>query len=90
MVKKLNLIEFQRLNGKREFIKFLDTRIDEPKSEYFIPTVVDTLIKSGEATVKLLDTDAKWFGVTYVEDRPGVVAKLAELHAQGVYPSKLF
>lgn len=76
--------------SEREFIKFLDTRIDEPKSEYFIPTVVDTLIKSGEATVKLLDTDAKWFGVTYVEDRPGVVAKLAELHAQGVYPSKLF
>lgn len=76
--------------SEREFIKFLDTRIDEPKSEYFIPTVVDTLIKNGEATVKLLDTDAKWFGVTYAEDRPGVVAKLAELHAQGIYPPKLF
>ena len=76
--------------SEREFIKFLDQRINEPKSEYFIPTVVDTLIKNGEATVKLLDTDAKWFGVTYAEDRPGVVAKLAELHAQGVYPTKLF
>ena len=76
--------------SEREFIKFLDTRIDEPKSEYFIPTVVDTLIKNGEATVKLLDTDAKWFGVTYAEDRPGVVAKLAELHSQGIYPPKLF
>ena len=42
--------------SQREFIKFLDTRINEPKSEYFIPTVVDNLIKSGEATVKLLDT----------------------------------
>ena len=73
-----------------EFIKFLDNRINEPKSEYFIPTVVDTLINSGEATVKLLDTEAKWFGVTYAEDRSGVVSKLAELHAQGVYPSKLF
>ena len=76
--------------SEREFIKFLDNRINEPKSEYFIPTVVDTLINSGEATVKLLDTEAKWFGVTYAEDRSGVVSKLAELHAQGVYPSKLF
>lgn len=76
--------------SEREFVRFLDARIDEPKSEYFIPTVVDNLIKSGEAKVKLLDTDAKWFGVTYVEDRPGVVAKLAELHNSGVYPKKLF
>lgn len=76
--------------SEREFIKFLNERINEPKSEYFIPTVVDTLIKSGEATVKLLETDAKWFGVTYSEDRPGVVAKLASLHEQGVYPAKLF
>lgn len=76
--------------SEREFIKFLDKRINEPKSEYFIPTVVDTLIKSGEISVKLLDTDAKWFGVTYAEDRKGVVQKLAELHDQGVYPKKLF
>ena len=76
--------------SQREFIKFLDTRINEPKSEYFIPTVVDNLIKSGEATVKLLDTEAKWFGVTYVEDRDGVREKLLELHNQGVYPEKLF
>ena len=76
--------------SQREFIKFLDTRINEPKSEYFIPTVVDNLIKSGEATVKLLDTEAKWFGVTYVEDRDGVREKLLELHNQGIYPEKLF
>lgn len=76
--------------SQREFIKFLDTRINEPKSEYFIPTVVDNLIKSGEATVKLLDTEAKWVGVTYVEDRDGVREKLLELHNQGVYPEKLF
>lgn len=76
--------------SQREFIKFLDTRINEPKSEYFIPTVVDNLIKSGEATVKLLDTEAKWFGVTYVEDREGVREKLLELHNRGIYPEKLF
>ena len=76
--------------SEREFVKFLDNRLNEPKSEFFIPTVVDLLIKSGDAKVKLLDTHAKWFGVTYVEDRPGVVAKLAELHSQGIYPDKMF
>ena len=74
----------------REFRKFLDKHIDEPKSEYYIPTAVDALIRSGEATVKVLDTDSKWFGVTYAADRPGVVEKFASLHADGTYPSPLF
>ena len=76
--------------SKREFIKFLDARIDEPKSEYYIPTAVNDLIHSGEATVRLLDTTSKWFGVTYAEDRASVVAQLAALHDAGVYPDKLF
>ena len=74
----------------REFRKFLDKHIDEPKSEYYIPTAVDALIRSGEATVKVLDTDSKRFGVTYAADRPGVVEKFASLHADGTYPSPLF
>ena len=74
----------------REFRKFLDKHIDEPKSEYYIPTAVDALIRSGEATVKVLDTDSKWFGVTYAADRPGVVEKFASLHADGTYPSPLY
>ncbi len=76
--------------SEREFKKFLDEKLNTPKSEYYIPSAVDTLIKSGEATVKVLDTDSKWFGVTYAADRDGVVAKLAELHRQGAYPEKLF
>ncbi len=74
----------------REFKKFLDENIAKPKAEYFIPMVIDTLINSGEATVKVLDTDSKWFGVTYAADRPGVVEKFAELHKSGLYPSPLF
>ncbi len=74
----------------REFKKFLDKDINTPKAEFFIPLCIDTLINSGEATVKVLDTDSKWFGVTYAADRPGVVAKFAELHQNGTYPSKLF
>ena len=76
--------------SKREFIKFLDARINEPKSEYYIPTAVNDLIHSGDATVRLLDTTSKWFGVTYADDRASVVAQLAALHDAGVYPDKLF
>lgn len=76
--------------SEREFRKFLDRDINTPKSEFFIPLAVDTLINSGEATVKVLDTDSKWFGVTYTADRPGVVEKFAELHRSGEYPTPLF
>lgn len=76
--------------SEREFVKFLNKDLNTPKAEFFIPLVIDTLINSGEATVKVLDTDSKWFGVTYAADRPGVVAKFAELHKNGTYPEKLF
>lgn len=60
------------------------------KSEFFIPLMVDHLIKTGKATCEVLDTTSKWFGVTYPEDRPEVVAKLAALHKAGQYPAKMF
>ena len=60
------------------------------KSEYFIPLMVNKLIVDGTATVKVLDTTSKWFGVTYAADRPGVVAKIAQLVQEGVYPQRLF
>lgn len=76
--------------SEREFKKFLKKDINTPKAEFFIPLCIDTLINSGEATVKVLDTDSKWFGVTYAADRQGVVDKFAELHRAGIYPSPLF
>lgn len=76
--------------SEREFKKFLDRDINTPKAEFFIPLAIDTLINSGEATVKVLDTDSKWFGVTYAADRPGVVEKFKQLHEEGLYPSPLF
>ncbi len=76
--------------SEREFKKFLEKDINTPKAEFFIPLCIDTLINLGEATVKVLDTESKWFGVTYAADRPGVVAKFAELHRDGTYPEKLF
>ena len=74
----------------REFRRFLDKDINTPKAEFFIPLCIDALINNGEATVKVLDTTSKWFGVTYAADRDGVVAKFAELHENGTYPAKLF
>lgn len=72
------------------FVEFLNKSINVPKSEFFIPTLVDELIEKGAAKVKVLRTDSKWFGVTYSADRQGVVEKFAQLHRDGVYPEKLF
>lgn len=76
--------------SEREFGRFLTKYGQQPKSEFFIPSVVDKLVKNGEATVDVLTTTSRWFGVTYPEDRPTVVANLARLHAEGQYPDKLF
>lgn len=61
-----------------------------PKSEFFIPLMVDKLINDGTATCEVLETTSKWFGVTYPEDRPEVVAKFQKLADDGVYPEKMF
>ena len=76
--------------SKREFVRFLEANGKAEKSEFYIPTVVDTLIHSGEATIDVLTTQSQWFGVTYPADRPSVVENLARLHNEGVYPAKLF
>lgn len=74
-----------------EFFKtFLDGNKENIKAEFYIPTVVDKLITSGTAEVKVLKTDAKWFGVTYPDDRDFVVQKLKDLVDEGVYPSPLW
>jgi dTDP-glucose pyrophosphorylase len=73
-----------------QFIEFLKNNQDNPKAEFFIPLAVNNLITSGEVRVKVLDTPSKWFGVTYAEDRPAVVAKIRELIDKGEYPEKLF
>jgi len=72
------------------FRDFLAEHGQELKSEYYIPSFVNMLIKSGKATCKVLDTPSKWFGVTYADDRPQVVMKINRLIKEGVYPAKLF
>ena len=69
------------------FIDFLKTAGET--SEYLIPLVVNSIIQDG-STMKVLSSDAEWFGITYKEDRPEVVASIQRLVDQGVYPAKLW
>ena len=60
------------------------------KGEYFLPTVVSNLLSRKKARVKVLRSNDKWYGVTYKEDKPTVVAALADLREKGLYPEKLW
>ena len=71
-------------------VDFLNNHIGELKSEFYIPYVIDSIIKSGEGKCELLKTSSRWFGVTFQEDRPGVVAKFKEFVDNGVYPTPLY
>ena len=64
--------------------------IENKKSEYYVPMMVNKLINDGTATVDVLDTTSTWFGVTYPADRDGVVARIRQLVDEGIYPKKLF
>ena len=73
------------------FKAFLEEIPDgEVKREYLLPTIVDQLIKADKASVKVLETRDKWFGVTYKEDKESVVASFKKLIADGVYPANLW
>ena len=74
------------------FPAFLDQTLAEnpEKGEYFLPTVVSQLINEGKARVKVLRSEDKWYGVTYREDKPSVVAALREKTEQGLYPENLW
>ena len=75
---------------KAMFIDFLDKEGSEMKSEYLIPTVVNTLIRSVQKQVHVLRTSSKWFGVTYKEDKPFVSQQIQELIDDDTYPKQLF
>ena len=76
--------------SEQAFREFVQQYGQELKKEFYIPTLVNDLIKSGKATCEVLDTPSKWFGVTYADDRQMVVDKIQALVDAGVYPSPLF
>ena len=76
---------------EKGFVDFLKSVPEgDIKKEYLLPGVVDSLIKSGDATVKILPTEDKWFGVTYKEDKEAVVQAFQDLIAKGVYKEELW
>ena len=74
-----------------KFSEFLRTIEPENiKAEYALPTMIDGLISEGRLNVRVLSTNERWFGMTYIEDRPTVARSLEEKHKSGEYPQKLF
>lgn len=73
-----------------QFTEFMREHGGELKSEFFIPLGINRLIQNQQIEVKVLKSSARWFGVTYQEDKPLVISKLRELAATGVYPDQLW
>lgn len=73
------------------FVEFLsDPNLNQLKGEYLLPSVIGELVTSGNASVKILETNDKWFGVTYGEDKYTVKEEFIKLHKNGVYPKTLY
>ena len=73
-----------------QFREFLGARGTEPKSEFYLPGAVSTMIARGETTVRVLPTESAWFGITFRDDKPRVQAALAALVGAGLYPARLW
>lgn len=76
--------------SEEAFRTFLAQRGQELTSEFYIPTMINDLIVAGKISCEVLRTPAKWFGVTYAEDKAQVVAKINKLIAEGCYPKQLW
>lgn len=76
----------------RRFSTFIEKSLtDNPlKCEYFLPFVVDEILKEGKAEVTVLQSKDRWYGVTYKEDKETVVQAICQLKKQGLYPEKLW
>ncbi len=72
------------------FVEFLKQNGQNEKAEYFIPSAVNELILAGRTRVKVLPTNDSWFGITYREDHPRVVASIGRLIQAGTYPERLW
>ena len=78
---------FSRLEAL--FEKFMEESGKSPGDEFFLPSAVDMMIGEG-ASVRVLETSARWFGMTYIEDRDHAVRAVRELIDEGIYPENLW
>lgn len=72
------------------FRRFVHDNLDNPKAEFYIPTVVNNLLIAGKIDLQVLHSDAQWYGVTYPNDKTTVQNALSDMVKKGLYPSKLF
>jgi dTDP-glucose pyrophosphorylase len=75
---------------EQQQLEFFKTRLNEEKSEFLIPVCVDKMVNQGQAEVRVLRSQATWFGVTYREDRPVVIKNVQDLITKGLYPLRLW
>ena len=77
-------------NFEKYFREFILSNYNDLKSEFYIPTAVDEMIRNNEAKVKVLESNALWFGLTYAEDKPIARDRMKELIDKDLYPSRLW
>ena len=75
---------------KEQFTAFMQNHGSNPKAEFYIPTMVDYAINSGKAKAKVLESEEKWFGMTYKEDKDSVKESINKKISEGIYPENLF
>ncbi|MBI9104243.1 MAG: nucleotidyltransferase [Spirochaetales bacterium] len=75
---------------QKYFYSFISDNIHNPTSEFYIPTIINRLLKEEGTQVQVLKTDSQWYGVTYREDKPGVVGNIKRLIKAGVYTANLW
>ena len=73
-------------HGYEMFNDFMKVNNEDPKAEFYIPGIVDNMVNSGKATVKLIPTEEEWMGMTYKEDSSFVMKALKEKVDKGLYP----
>ncbi|QTD36924.1 nucleotide-diphospho-sugar transferase [Polaribacter batillariae] len=76
--------------GDELFLEFLENNKESLKAEFYLPSIVNKMLESKKASVKVLESESKWFGVTYSEDKEKVQKEINKLKENGVYPTKLW
>ncbi|MGY0425963.1 MAG: sugar phosphate nucleotidyltransferase, partial [Polaribacter sp.] len=76
--------------GNQLFLDFLENNKENLKAEFYLPLIVNNMLASKKATVKVLQSNSKWFGVTYNDDKEKVQKEINTLKTNGIYPIKLW
>ena len=76
--------------AERYFIEFVNNNLDNPKAEFYIPTVANRMLEEGVIKLSVLESEDQWFGITYTEDKPVVEEAFRKLYSTGAYKNPLW